>query len=457
MDTKNLTRKQLLNHKYNEAVKLFRSCNPEYIPILENINVIWDYPDIEVAAISPNGLYLNGDWIINHDVSEVGFVLMHECLHEILAHRERCGERNQLIWNIANDLVINEGIKKGIYGEVTPEILKMPEVGIEFSSIFENNDDFVQFCKKFGLTYSGGMDVEQIVSESLYQYLLDKQEKLKKEVLEREIVIIQENKIPGLRPFEEEKQQKIDIAMASIVDNLSKQGNIEVIESEKARPIASGNSPNTKQKIENDLKIVELPNWMKEIQLEVKRKGIDRKTSSYSRLNRRTYMLQAVSKTRMILPGNFDARTYPNINVHIDTSGSVSSGMLKKIMLEMQSMCRFVRFSKLHFYFFTDKAYDSGIELKSFQKKLDLKQFEFPRGGTLLRPTMELYKNGEVKPADITIFITDGEFADLKEFPLIQKSCPRPGSTTFWIIDSDGKKRFKPLNRDDRVIYRRRK
>ncbi len=83
------------------------------------------------------------------------------------------------------------------------------------------------------------------------------------------------------------------------------------------------------------------------------------------------------------------------------------------------------------------------------------KQFEFPRGGTLLRPTMELYKNGDVKPADITIFITDGEFADLKEFPLIQKSCPRPGSTTFWIIDSDGKKRFKPLNRDDQVIYRR--
>lgn len=84
-----------------------------------------------------------------------------------------------------------------------------------------------------------------------------------------------------------------------------------------------------------------------------------------------------------------------------------------------------------------------------------LKQFEFPRGGTLLRPTMELYKNGDVKPADITIFITDGEFADLKEFPMIQRSCPRPGSTTFWIIDSDGKKRFKPLNRDDQVIYRR--
>ena len=88
---------------------------------------------------------------------------------------------------------------------------------------------------------------------------------------------------------------------------MSKQGNIEVIESEKTRPIASGNSPNTKQKIENDLKIIELPSWMKESQLEVKRKGIDRKTSSYSRLNRRTYMLQAVSKTRMILPGNFDA------------------------------------------------------------------------------------------------------------------------------------------------------
>ena len=146
MNTKNLTRKQLLNHKYNEAVKLFKSCNPEYIPILENINIIWDYPDIEVAAISPNGLYLNGDWIINHDVSEVGFVLMHECLHEILAHRERCGERNQLIWNIANDLVINEGIKKGIYGEVTPEILKMPDVGIELSNFVENNEDFLEFC-----------------------------------------------------------------------------------------------------------------------------------------------------------------------------------------------------------------------------------------------------------------------------------------------------------------------
>ena len=367
------------------------------------------------------------------------------------------GKRNHLLWNIANDLVINEGIKAGLYGIPYPEPLKMPKYGIEFSNIFETIEDFQEFCIKFGLRVSEDIAIDQVVSESVYDYLLEKQEKLKKEIFERKIDIIQEEKQTGLRPFEEEKQEKIDAAIVAILGDLEKKNNKEGITSKLSNPRSrgGGNCENSYIKFDLDLKENELPNWMKEIQLEVKRKGIDRKTSSFSRLNRRTYMLQAVSKTRMVLPGNFDARTYPSINVHIDTSGSVSSGMLKKIMLEMQSMCRFVRFSKLHFYFFTDKAYDSGIELKSFQKKLDLKQFEFPRGGTLLRPTMELYKNGEIKPADITIFITDGEFADLKEFPLIQRSCPRPGSTTFWIIDSDGKKRFKPLNRDDQVIYRR--
>ena len=66
---------------------------------------------LPTAAVSGRGVvYANEAFFAKKPDSECTFIVLHELMHVLLRHHERCAGRIPFIWNIAGDLVINEAI-----------------------------------------------------------------------------------------------------------------------------------------------------------------------------------------------------------------------------------------------------------------------------------------------------------------------------------------------------------
>lgn len=83
------------------------------------------------AAVSDRGvMYANVEFFAAKSNPEASFVIIHEAMHLLLRHHERCAGRIPRIWNIAGDLVINEAIpslfQNPITGLFDTELVRTP-------------------------------------------------------------------------------------------------------------------------------------------------------------------------------------------------------------------------------------------------------------------------------------------------------------------------------------------
>src|SRR4051812_34441519 len=62
---------------------------------------------VPTAATDGRTIYVNPDFWNPLTSAEQDGLLLHELLHAALGHCWRCGVRNQQVWNIAADIVIN--------------------------------------------------------------------------------------------------------------------------------------------------------------------------------------------------------------------------------------------------------------------------------------------------------------------------------------------------------------
>lgn len=67
--------------------------------------------DITTAATDGKYIYFNEEFMSSLTMEEIEFILMHEIMHVALNHMERSKGKNQEIYNIAADIVINSNIK----------------------------------------------------------------------------------------------------------------------------------------------------------------------------------------------------------------------------------------------------------------------------------------------------------------------------------------------------------
>lgn len=77
--------------------------------------------DVPTAATNGKEVVFNPDFISDKSDEEIKFLVAHECMHPMLEHNFRRGERDPYKWNMAGDYVINkllvdEGIGKMIEG-----------------------------------------------------------------------------------------------------------------------------------------------------------------------------------------------------------------------------------------------------------------------------------------------------------------------------------------------------
>ena len=79
------------------------------------------------AFITEGGTVGYGDWFLSLPVSQRAGVLIHECMHWLLEHSRRKGNRDQGKWNIAGDLEINDDFEAILPGDaITPWRMNLP-------------------------------------------------------------------------------------------------------------------------------------------------------------------------------------------------------------------------------------------------------------------------------------------------------------------------------------------
>ena len=86
---------------------------------------------VPTAATNGKHVLFNPDFITTLDDEEMVFLVAHECMHPMLEHNYRRGERTHLRWNHAADYVINKLL-------VDDHIGKMPGIGLHSDRLYEN-------------------------------------------------------------------------------------------------------------------------------------------------------------------------------------------------------------------------------------------------------------------------------------------------------------------------------
>ena len=78
----------------------------------------------ETACTDGEKIYFGPDFMKDLSDSELEFVLMHEVMHIVLMHCQRQEDRNQQMFNVAADIVVNSNILMSKGGDVKEITLK---------------------------------------------------------------------------------------------------------------------------------------------------------------------------------------------------------------------------------------------------------------------------------------------------------------------------------------------
>jgi predicted metal-dependent peptidase len=97
-----------------KALLYLQNYYPFYFEVMLNVEMM-KLDKIETIGIRVNKtiieLVYNDDWLKDFTTHEIVFILKHEIFHILLKAQARCKNRNQKIFNIAQDMVINNLIK----------------------------------------------------------------------------------------------------------------------------------------------------------------------------------------------------------------------------------------------------------------------------------------------------------------------------------------------------------
>ena len=324
--------------------------------------------DIDVAAID---IY-NREIIINPvcRLSELEwrFVLAHEYLHAGLCHGERCQGRNEFIWNVACDYVINLWLKEMQIGEM-PKVGLMYDETLKGKSAEEIYDEIIRKIKKSDsglLTFRGlgrgdiidrgerkfgaksdGMSLDDFCKEALRQGLEYHKEKGR-----------------GFIPAGLEEEIKA-LSMPAIPWD------------------------------------VELANWFEKYFTPLE------KHRSYARPSRRQSSTPDIPRPRTV---PLDLDDYRTFGVVIDTSGSMSAKNLGMALGSIASFASAKDVEQVRVIFCDANAYDAGyMTPEDIAGRVRVKG----RGGTILQPGIDLLEKAKDFPEKGPILIiTDGWIED---------------------------------------------
>lgn len=311
-------------------------------------------------------LIYDPDWVNKMTVQQVMFCLEHECLHLVLDHLVRMGDRDMKLWNIATDLCVNGYILEDPGPCVEPYEICIPQKG-PFTDMPKGKH-----------------------AEWFYDKLYDKAEKYSVTQNPDGSITIKNDKTgqsQTINPNSHEEWESMGQGDESLNKEIVKQMVKEAYSEAKNRGCAPGGAvAELIEKLINDSTV----NWKALLRRYAAASILssDRR-SSWKRINRR------FSDN---FPGSVRVRQ-PKIKAHFDTSGSMSEEELAECAGELMGL---------------KQIYNAEIEIiecdAAIQRTYDISKYTkiktdfHGRGGTSHKPVWDYIKD---KQCDLLISFTD--------------------------------------------------
>jgi predicted metal-dependent peptidase len=322
------------------------------------------------AATDGRNFYYNSRFVDMLKPKEIEFLFGHEVLHCVYDHFGRRGDRDPMLWNIANDFAVNADLRKHGVGEFITTVPCLYDNRYRDMSSEEIYDDLYEKADKINLAQL----IEQMIDEHLEGNSEGEGGKGKGD-----------GDGKGRPSLSEEERQQIrdEIKEAMLAAAQTADG--------------AGNIPAGVMRLIKNLTEPKM-DWRELLRMQLE--STIKSDFTWMRASRRGWHMDAVMPGMKLDP-------MIDIAVAIDASGSIGEDMLKDFLSEIQGiMDSFPAFRITIMTFDTEvynvKTYDSD----SAQNMLD---YEVKGGGgTDFDCVWDYLKREEIEPKRLVMF-TDGE------------------------------------------------
>ena len=322
------------------------------------------------AATDGRHFYYNSRFIDMLKPKEVEFLFGHEVLHCVYDHFGRRGDRDPMLFNVANDYAVNGDLKKHRVGEFITSVPCLYDSKYEGMSSEEIYDDLYENAEKINLS-------------DLIDKLLD--DHMDGEGNSDSDEDGDEKDGRGKKPkLSAEERQKIR-------DEIK-----EAVMAAAAASDGAGNLPAGVRRIIQDMTAPKL-NWRELLRMQLE--STIKSDYTWMRASRRGWHMDAV------MPGQRPDELI-DIAIGIDASGSIDERMLRDFLAETQGIMDQFQSYRIHIFTFDTRVYNPQ---QYNSDNLDtMCDYEVSGGGgTDFDAIFEYLKQEQIEPKRLVVF-TDG-------------------------------------------------
>ena len=322
------------------------------------------------AATDGRNFYYNSRFINMLRPKEIEFLFGHEVLHCVYDHFGRRGDRDPMLFNVANDFAVNGDLKKHRVGEFITSVPCLYDSKYEGMSSEEIYDDLYKNAEKISL-------------QDLIDKLLDDHLDGEGDGGDDEGKDDKEGK--GKRPkISPEERQKIR-------DEIK-----EAVLAAAAASDGAGNLPAGVKRLIQDMTAPKM-NWRELLRMQLE--STIKSDFTWMRASRRGWHMDAV------MPGMKNDEMI-DIAIAIDASGSIDERMLKDFLSEVQGIMDQFQSYKIHILTFDTRVYNP--ETYNSDNLDTICDYEVKGGGgTDFDCIFEYLKEEQIEPKRLVVF-TDG-------------------------------------------------
>ena len=322
------------------------------------------------AATDGRHFYYNSRFIDMLKPKEVEFLFGHEVLHCVYDHFGRRGDRDPMLFNVANDYAVNADLKKHRVGEFITSVPCLYDSKYEGMSSEEIYDDLYENAEKINLS-------------DLIDKLLD--DHLDGEGDSDSDNDGDEKDGKGKKPkMSAEERQKIR-------DEIK-----EAVLSAAAASDGAGNLPAGVKRLIQDMTAPKI-NWRELLRMQLE--STIKSDFTWMRASRRGWHMDA------IMPGMKNDELI-DIAIGIDASGSIDERMLRDFLSETQGIMDQFQSFRIHIFTFDTRVYNPQ---QYNSDNLDsICDYEVKGGGgTDFDAIFDYLKEEQIEPKRLVVF-TDG-------------------------------------------------
>ena len=322
------------------------------------------------AATDGRHFYYNSRFIDMLRPKEVEFLFGHEVLHCVYDHFGRRGDRDPMLFNVANDYAVNGDLKKHRVGEFITSVPCLYDAKYEGKSSEEIYDDLYENAEKINMS-------------DLIDKLLD--DHLDGEGDSDSDDDGDEKDGKGKKPkLSAEERQKIK-------DEIK-----EAVLAAAAASDGAGNLPAGVRRLIQDMTAPKM-NWRELLRMQLE--STIKSDFTWMRASRRGWHMDAV------MPGMKNDELI-DIAIGIDASGSIDERMLRDFLAETQGIMDQFQSYKIHIFTFDTRVYNPA---QYNSDNLDsICDYEVKGGGgTDFDAIYNYLKEEQIEPKRLVVF-TDG-------------------------------------------------